>query len=469
MTAAANGRGRPFWRVVRAALAGRTHDLTEERLGRAILLLAVPMVIEMLMESIFVVVDIFWVSHRGADAVAIVGLTESMMAVLYAVALGLGMAATAVVARRIGEKDPDGAARAAVQVLGLAAAVAVALGAAGAILAPRLLAALGGDPAAIEQHGDFARVMLGGSVTVFLLFAANAVFRGAGDPAIAMRTLWLANAVNLALGPCLLFGWGPFPELGVAGAAVATTVGRGAGVLYQLAHLVRRSGHLAIRRRHLAIEPAVLAGLVRVGAVGVGQMLVGTVSWIGMARLLAPFGSAALAGYVVAMRVIMFAVLPASGLALAASTLVGQSLGAGQPGRAEDAVWTVARWNLAFLGGVALVLALAAGPIVRLFPGDPAMHALGATAIRVIACGLPMNAYAMVLCCAFNGAGDTWTPTLLNLAAFCGVQIPLAWILARPAGLGAEGVLTAVPVGFAVLAALAVIQFRRGGWKAHRV
>ena len=463
------GRFRSFIRDVRAALGGERHDYTQERMNRAIFLLAIPMVLEMVMESIFAVVDIYWVSHLGADAVAIVGITESMMTIIYAVAIGLSMAGTAVVARRVGEKDPDGAARAAVQVILLGATVAILLGAIGALIGPHLLSAMGASREAIAKGGDFTRIMLGGNITVFLLFLINAVFRGAGDAAIAMRTLWLANILNILLGPCFIFGLGPFPEMGVAGAAVATTTGRGIGVLYQLAMLVRSSGHLVVRRRHLRIDLEVMGNMIRIAASGVGQLLIGMTSWLGLTRMMAPFGSAALAGYAVAMRVVMFAILPAWGLSNAAATLVGQNLGAGKPERAEQAVWAAARYNLYFLGAIGLVFVVFAEAVVGLFPGEPAVHEHGATALRIFGLGFPFYAYGLVMSSAFNGAGDTWTPTLMNFFCFWLWEIPIAWFLSRPIGMGPEGVFIAVAVAFSTLAVVAVLLFRRGRWKKMQV
>jgi putative MATE family efflux protein len=454
---------------LRSALVGGRHDYTQERLGRAIWLLALPMVLEMVMESIFAVVDMFWVSHLGPDAMAAVGITESMMTIIYAVAMGLSIAATAVVARRVGEKDADGAAAAAVQAIVLGAAAAIVLGIAGAILAPHLLRAMGAEAGVLAQGTGFARVMLGGNATVFLIFLINAVFRGAGDASIAMRTLWLANLLNIALGPCFIFGWGPFPELGVAGAAVATNVGRGIGVLYQLYSLVRRAHHLSVRRRHLRIDPAVMRNMLRIAGDGIGQLLINTTSWVGLMRLMAPFGSVAVAGYAVAMRVVMFAILPAWGLSNAAATLVGQNLGAKQPERAEQAVWTAARYNLYFLGAVGVVFVAFAGPIIRLFPGGAEMQAFGTTALRIIGLGFPFYAYALVLSSAFNGAGDTRTPTIMNLFCFWLWELPLAWLLAAGVGLGAHGIVIAVAVAFSTLAVVSVVVFRRGRWKTRSV
>jgi putative MATE family efflux protein len=467
--AATELRVRSLRSEVRAALAGGHHDYTQERLSRAIYLLAIPMVLEMVMESLFAVADIFWVSHLGSDAMAVVVITESMMTIVYALAIGLSMAATAVVARRIGEKDDEGAARAAVQAIGLGIAVSLGLGLVGGVLAPRLLSIMDASPEAVARGGNFTRIMLGGNATVFLIFLINAVFRGAGDATIAMRTLTLANILNIVLGPCFIFGWGPFPELGVTGAAIATNTGRGIGVLYQLVALARRSGRLTLRRRHLVIEPAILGNLIRIARSGVAQLLIGTTSWVGLMRIMTPFGSLAVAGYGVAMRIVTFAILPAWGLSNAAATLVGQNLGARQPDRAEKAVWAAARYNLYFLGTVGFIFVVLAPQIVGLFPGEPAMHAFGTTALRIVGLGFPFYAYGLVVSSAFNGAGDTWTPTLMNFFCFWLWQVPLGWFLARPVHMGPSGIFIAVAVAFSTLAVVSVILFRRGRWKEKRV
>src|SRR5881296_3571284 len=314
-----------FWSSVREALRGSRQDFTEVPIRRAILLLAVPMILEMSMESLFVLVDIFWVSRLGADAVATVGLTESMLTLIFTVAMGLSIGATATVARRIGEKDPERAARSAVQVILLGVTVAIPIGVAGALLAPKLLELMGATPEVIQSGHNYARVMLGGNATVLLLFLGNAIFRGAGDAAIAMRVLWLANALNILLGPCFIFGVGPFPKLGVVGAAVATNIGRGTGVVYLLYRLWRGGAHIRVERRHLEVEPKTLATVIRLSASGMVQMLVGMTSWLALVRILAGFGSAAIAGYTIAIRIILFALLPSWGLSCAAATLVGQN------------------------------------------------------------------------------------------------------------------------------------------------
>ncbi len=434
-----------------------------------VFLLAVPMVMEMALESVFAVVDVFWVSKLGADAVAAVGLTESVLSLVYALAIGLSMGAAAMVARRTGERDPDGAARTAVQAIALGVLVAIPIGAAGALFAPKLLDLLGAPASVVASGSGFTRVMLGGNVVIVLLFLINAVFRGAGDAAVAMRVLWLANAVNLVLDPCLIFGLGPFPRLGVTGAAVATTTGRGIAVLVQLALLARGHGRLRIRREQVTLIPEVMLRLLRVSGSGVFQSVVGTASWIGLIRILSGFGAAALAGYTIAIRIIIFALLPSWGLSNAAATMVGQNLGAKKPDRAEKAVWTAGLYNVVFLGAVGLVFVVFASPLVRLFTQDPAVVPVGVDCLRIVSAGFLFYAWGMVVVNSFNGAGDTWTPTVINLFCFWLLEIPLAWTLARPAGLGPRGVFVAITVAFSTVAVVGVVLFRRGRWKMTKV
>lgn len=454
-----------LWALVRDAVRGARHDYTQLPLSRAILMLAIPMVLEMIMESVFAVADIFWVSKLGPDAVATVALTESLLVIVYAFAMGLSIGAGAVVARRIGEKDPAGAARAAVQVVLLGVVLAAVVGVCGALFAPQLLSAMGASAEVVAVGTRFTRIMLGGSVTVILLFLINASFRGAGDPTVAMRTLWLANGINIVLGPFLVFGWGPFPELGVTGAAVATTVGRGIGVVYQLRALVAGRGHLVVRREHMALDGAVLRTILRLSGTGIVQVLIATSSWMGLMRVVASFGSTAVAGYGIAIRVVLFALLPSWGMANAAATLVGQNLGAGRPDRAEQAVWRASFYNLVFLGATGLLFVLFGEPIVRGFSPDPAVVAHGSHALRIVSAGFLFYAYGMVVTQAFNGAGDSRTPTLINLFCYWFWEIPLAWLLAKPLGLGPTGVFVAVLVGFSTMAVVSVALFRRGTWK----
>jgi putative MATE family efflux protein len=427
------------------------------------------MVMEMLMESVFAVVDVFFVSRLGADAVATVGLTESMLAIIYTVALGLSIGVTAMVARRVGEKDHVGAARTAVQGIALGLVFAAVMGVLGVLLAPRILSLMGGSPWVLEHGVGYTRVMLGGNAVILLLFLINAVFRGAGDAAIAMRVLWLANALNIALGPCLIFGLGPFPELGVTGAGIATTIGRGSGVLYQVYHLTRPGGRIEIDRRHLEVDGALMLRLLRLSGTGMLQALINTASWIGLIRILSGFGSAVLAGWVIAIRIVIFVLLPAWGLSNAAATMVGQSLGARKPDRAERSVWIAGFYNMVVLSAVGAAFVAFAGPLVALFSSEPLVHAEGARALRIVSLGFPFYAYGMVLSQSFNGAGDTWTPTWLNLICFWLWEIPLAWVLSHQAGVGPAGVYVAVAVAFSTLAVLAAAVFRRGTWKTRQV
>ncbi|AUX43953.1 multidrug transporter MatE [Sorangium cellulosum] len=461
--------GAGAWATLRDAVRGGEHDFTKGSIDRAIVLLAIPMVMEMLMESLFVVVDVFWVSRLGADAVAAVGLTESLLAVVYAVAMGLSVAASATVARRTGEGRPEEAAAMAGQAIVLGLLVSLPISAAGALLAPRLLAAMGATPAVIATGSPFAAIMLLGNATILMLFVINAAFRGAGDAALSMRVLWLSNALNMALGPCFIFGLGPFPELGVTGAAVATTLGRGTGVALQVVLLARGGGRLKLRARDLVPDPRALATLLRLWGSGAFQAIISTASWIGMVRIIAPFGSAALAGYTIGMRVVVFAILPALGLGNAAATMVGQNLGAGRPDRAEAAVYRAGLWTTAMLSAVGVVFVAAAGPIVGAFTSDPEVLRFGTQALRIIACGFLFYGFGIVFTQAFNGAGDTRTPTLLNFACFWLWEIPLGWALARTFGLGPLGVFIAIAVAFSTLAVAGWLMFRRGAWKLGRV
>lgn len=466
---ARTGHGAGTWQLVRQAIRGSHVDYTQGAVGQAILLLAIPMVLEMSMESVFAVVDVFFVSRLGPQAIATVGLTESMLTLIYTIAMGLGIGATAMVSRRIGEHDPEGASRAAMQAIWLGVILSVVLGLTGALFGPQLLAIMGAEPEVVATGGTFARVMLGGNASVLMLFLLNAIFRGAGDAAIAMRTLWLANAINILLGPCLIFGLGPFPELGVTGAAVATTIGRSTGALFALSRLLRGGGRVQLSRRCLRLEPALMWRLVRLSASGTFQIFIGMASWILLIRVISNFGSDALAGYTVAIRVIAFALLPAWGMANAAATMVGQALGAGKPDRAERAVWIAGRYNLVFLGLVGISFVTLAPRIVAIFTEDPAVARYGIDCLRIVAAGFVFYAYGMVLTQAFNGAGDTWTPTLVNLGCFWCFEIPLAWALAITFDMGPHGVFLAMTLAYTSIAVLSAILFRRGNWKRKTV
>jgi putative MATE family efflux protein len=467
--AVAQDESQGLWSAVKESIRGSHRDYTRGPIGRAILLLAIPMVLEMIMESVFAVVDIFWVSHLGTDAAATVGLTESLMTLVYALAIGLSIGAMAMVARRIGEQNPDGAARAAVQAIALALIVSIFVGAIGAPLAPKLLALMGGSPWVIEHGSAFTRVMLAGNASVVMLFMINAIFRGAGDAAIAMRTLWLANWINILLGPCLIFGLGPFPKLGIVGAAIATTIGRGTGAIFALSKLIRSGGRFNIERQHLRIEPSIIGRLIRLSATGTFQVFIGMASWIGLVRIISSFGSNAVAGYTFGIRVILFALLPSWGMANAAATMVGQALGAKDPDRAERAVWKAGFYNMIFLGVVGLLFIFFAPQIIWFFTDDPNVSHYGVDCLRIVAYGFLFYAYGMVLGQSFNGAGDTWTPTIINLFVFWLWEIPLAYALSVWAGMGPRGVFVAMMVAFSTLAVVSAAVFRRGRWKKKAI
>ena len=460
---------RSFWKDARAALAGAELDYTSGSLTRAIWLLAIPMVLEMTMESTFAVVDVFFVARLGDGAVAAVGLTESMLTLVYAVALGFAMAATALVARRIGEGNKAGAVRAATSALVVGLIAGVILGLPCLVLAPDLLRLMGASPAVVAEGSGYTRLVLGLNVVVMLIHLGNGVFRGAGDAALAMRTLALANGVNIVLDPCLIFGLGPFPELGLTGAAVATTLGRGTGVAYQLAMLRRGTGRLALRGPAFRVEPAILREILRLSSGTVGQFLIATSSWVALMRIVAPFGDAALAGYTIAIRIVVFALLPAWGFSNAAATLVGQNLGAGQPERAERSVWLTGTYAMAFLAVVTLLFLLLAPRLVAIFTSQPETGAVAVSALRILSYGYVLYAWGMATVQGFNGAGDTITPTWMHFFCFWVLELPLAWVLAHPAGLGPQGVFWSVCISESALALVGVLLFRRGRWKATRV
>jgi putative MATE family efflux protein len=454
-----------LWSAVKESIRGSHRSYTTGPIGRSILLLAIPMVLEMLMESVFAVVDIFWVSHLGTDAAATIGLTESLLTLIYALAIGLSIGAMAMIARRIGEQNPEGAARAAVQAIGLALLVSVTIAIVAAPNAPKLLKMMGGSPWVIEHGSAFARVMLAGNATVVMLFMINAIFRGAGEPAIAMRTLWLANWINILLGPCLIFGIGPFPKLGIVGAAIATNIGRGTGALFALSRLFRSGGRFDVQRRHLRIEPTIMWRLIRLSATGTFQVFIGMASWMGLVRIISSFGSDAVAGYIFGIRVILFALLPSWGMANAAATMVGQALGAGDPDRGERAVWKAGFYNMIFLSIVGLVFILFARQIIWMFTADPNVTHYGVDCLRIVAYGFLFYAYGMVIGQSFNGAGDTWTPTIINLFVFWLWEIPLAYVLSVVLGLGPRGVFIAITIAFSTLAVVSGAVFRQGRWK----
>ncbi|MGA3091572.1 MAG: MATE family efflux transporter [Terriglobales bacterium] len=458
-----------LWRSLWEAIRGSHQDYTSGSLNRAILLLAVPMVLEMVLESLFAVVDVFWVGRLGANAVATVGLTEALLSLIFAVGIGLSMSTTAMVARRIGEKDPEDAAVAGVQAIVLGLITSLAVGIPCFIFAPDLLRLMGASGAIVATGSGYTRIALGGSGAILMLFLNNAIFRGAGDAAIAMRLLWVSNIINLILDPCLIFGLRPFPRLGVTGAALATFTGRSIGVGYQFYRLLRGTERIRILTRQIRVDIGVLLRLVRVSLTGILQFAIAHTSWIGLVRIVSVFGAAALAGYTIAIRIVIFVILPSWGLSNAAATLVGQNLGAQKPERAAQAVWRTGFYNMLFLGSVGVFFVLFAGPITRLFTQDPAVVPLASTCLRIISCGNIGYAYGMVMLQAFNGAGDTVTPTIVNLFGFWLLEIPLAYWLAIPMRLHSNGAYIAIVIAECSIAAASAVLFKRGKWKTQKI
>ena len=458
-----------LWSSIREALRGSHQDFTTGSLNRAILLLAIPMVLEMVLESLFAVVDVFWVGRLGANAVATVGLTESLLSLVFAVGLGLSLSTTAMVARRIGEKDPQGAAVAGAQAIFIGLAVSALVGIPSFFYASDMLRLMGASPEIVSTGSGYARIALGGSGALLFLFLNNAIFRGAGDAAIAMRLLWVSNIINLILDPCFIFGLGPFPKLGVTGAAVATLTGRSIGVLYQFYRLLRGSERIRILRAQLHVNWSVLLRLIRVSLTGILQFAIAHTSWIGLVRIISVFGSAALAGYTIAIRILVFIIMPSWGLSNAAATLVGQNLGARKPERAQISVWRTGFYNMIFLGSIGIFCLIFATPVVRLFTQDPEVVPLAASCLRILSYGNIGYAYGMVMLQAFNGAGDTVTPTIVNFFGFWVLEIPLAYFLAIRAGWHSKGVFASIVIAECTIALVSVLLFRRGRWKGQQI
>ena len=460
---------RGFWSSVREALKGSQQDYTTGNLNRAILLLAIPMVLEMVLESLFAVTDVFWVGRLGANAVATVGITESMLALVFAIGLGVSMSTTAMVARRIGEKDPEDAAIAGVQAVVVGLAISLALGIPAGIYAPELLRAMGASPEIVASGSGYARIALGGCGAIVMLFLNNAIFRGAGDAAIAMRLLWVSNIINLVLDPCLIFGLGSFPRMGVTGAALATFTGRSIGVLYQFYRLLKGTERIHIMVKHLRLNVRVMLRLLRVSLTGILQFAIANASWIVLVRIISIFGAAAVAGYTIAIRIVVFFILPSWGLSNAAATLVGQNLGAKRPDRAAQSVWQTGFYNMLFLGAIGVFFIVFATPVVKLFVNDPAVVPIAAIALRTFSCGNIGYAYGMVMLQAFNGAGDTLTPTIVNFFGFWVLELPLAWWLAVNMHWRAEGAFLSIVIAECSIAAAGMVLFRRGRWARKQI
>lgn len=458
-------RLRRLLRDLADAIRGTEMDYTQGYIGRAIFLLAVPMMLEMAMESVFAVVDVYFVSSLGASAIATVGLTEAVLTLVYAIAIGLSMGTTALVARRIGEKDRAGAADTAVQSIIVACATSVVVAIVGGLYAKDILRLMGADAWCLEHGYRFTVWMLGGNTVIMLIFTINAIFRGAGDAAIAMRVLWLSNAINIVLDPALIFGWGPFPEMGIEGAAIATNIGRGIGVLAQLYVLFHGAKHVRVLFSQIRLNVAVMWRLVRTSLGGIGQLIIATSSWVILMRIVSTFGSEALAGYTIAIRTFVVTLMPAWGLANSASTMVGQNLGAGLPERAERSVWITGFINMGFMAAVSVLYVIFDESLIRIFTSDPLVIAAGAQCLRIVACGYMLFAWGMVTLQAFNGAGDTITPTKLNVLCFWIIEIPVAYLLAMKTPLGVSGVFWSIVIGEGSQGLITIWLFRRGTWK----
>ena len=462
-------RFKSFLRNVSDAVSGTEQDYTEGKLSRAILLLSIPAVLEMVMESIFVIVDIYFVSKLGANAVATVGLTESMITIIYAIAIGLGTATTSMVSRRIGEKNNDAASVAAFQAILTGMIVSICIGLPGAFFAKRLLGFMGASKPIIDSMSGYTTIMLGGNMVIMMLFIINAIFRSAGDAAVAMKVLWIGNIINIILDPCLIFGLGPFPHMGVTGAAVATNIGRGTAVIIQFYLLFNGKKRIKLSTKHLVVNFKIMIKLLKLSFGSIGQNLIGTSSWIALVRIISLFGSEVVAGYTIAMRIIGFTLLPSWGISNAASTLVGQNLGAKKPQRAERSVWITGWVNMILLGIIGLILVLFPETFIRFFIDDENVVKSGVLGLRIVSIGFIAYGLGMVLVNSFNGAGDTSTPLKINIFAFWLIEIPLAWLLAIRAGFNEEGVFIAIVVAESLMTIIALIVFRRGKWKLKEV
>lgn len=458
-----------FIRLFLAALRGSETNFTSGSINRAIFLLSVPMILEMVMESLFAVVDVFFVAKIGTEAVATVGLTESVLTIVYAIAIGLSTAATALVSRRVGEQNAGAASTTVAQVVLVSVTLALVLGLPGFVFAEDILRLMGGNEQLIANGAGFTRMIFASAPAIVLLYTLSGCLRGAGEASVAMRSLWIANGINIVLCPVFIFGWGPVPALGVMGSAVATTMGRTAGVLYQFYALSKASNKVHLRRSDFGPNGAIIRNLLNVAAGGTGQFLIGSASWVFLTRLVSTFGSEVVAGYTIAIRVLVFTILPSWGMANAAATLVGQNLGAGHPDRAETSVWRAAFCNMVFLVLVGIVFYVSAHDIIRIFDRDQRVVDVAVQCLRIFCLGYVAFAYGMVVSQAFNGAGDTRTPTIINIVCFWLIEIPLAYVLATGLNWGPQGVFWAVAFSESLLAGVAVWVFRQGRWKTVQV
>ena len=458
-----------FFQYFRIAVSGKEHEFTSGSIRKAVFMLAIPMILEMLMESIFALVDILYVSKVSVNAVATIGLTESVITLVYAIAIGLSMAATAVVARRVGEKDYKGASNSAVQVIFLGIFVAIIISALGIIYPKEILNLMGAEKSLIAEGYGYTKILIGGNVTIMLLFLINAIFRGAGDASVAMWTLVLSNGLNIILDPIFIFGLGPIQAHGVEGAAIATTIGRGTAVVFQLYVLFFGYSKIKIRFKDLILRLSVMYNLIKVSLGGIGQFLIGTSSWVFLMRIMSEFGSEVLAGYTIAIRVMMFTMMPAWGLSNAAATLVGQNLGAQLPLRAEKSVWKTGKYSAYFMALVSVIYLVFAPQIIVLFNETPNVVEYGSLCLRVIASGYIFYGYGMVVINAFNGSGDTKTPTYINFVCFWLFQLPLAYLLAITLDVGPLGVFISITLAEILIAIIAMVWFKKGNWKLVKV
>ena len=457
------------WIIFIEAVKGTPRDYTEGSISKAVILLGIPMVLEMVMESIFAVTDIFVVGRLGPEAIATIGLTESLLTIVYTVAFGLSIGAMAMMARRVGEHDPESASKTAVQIIVLGALVSIGLAVIGIGFAPRLLKLMGASEELSAYATPYMRIMFGGNAAIVFLFLGNAIFRGAGDGTIAMRALFLANGINLALAPCFVYGLSFFPELGVTGAACATTLSRGIGAVYALSHLFRGQGRVTVEKRHMLLDPGVMWRIMKLSGSGTFQIFISTASWVGMVRVISNFGSDAVAGYTIGIRIILFALFPAFGLSNAAATMVGQSLGAKKPERAEKAVWLAGLYNVVFLGVMGVIFLVFAPVIVGWFSNSQTVDSYATACLRTVSCGFLFYAFGMVLTQSFNGAGDTWTPTWINFFVFWVFEVPAAYVFASVFKMGPQGAFLAITLAFSALAVVSAIVFRQGFWKTQKV
>ena len=458
-----------FFQYFKIAITGKEQEFTSGSIRRAVFMLSIPMILEMLMESIFAIVDIMYVSQVSVNAVATIGLTESVITLVYAVAIGLSMAATAVVARRVGETDIKGASQAAVQAIFLGVAVATIISIIGILYPKEILNLMGAEPDLIAEGYGYTKVLLGGNVTIMLLFLINAIFRGAGNASVAMWTLILSNGLNIILDPMFIFGFGPIPAYGVQGAAMATTIGRGTAVLFQLAILFYGYSKIKIGVKDLVFRFGVMLNLIKVSLGGIGQFLIGTSSWVILMRIMSEFGSEVLAGYTIAIRVMMFIIMPAWGQSNAAATLVGQNLGAGKPDRAEQSVWKTGKYSAYFMGFVSVIYLVFAPQIIMLFTKVPDVVKYGSLCLRVIAAGYIFYGYGMVVIQSFNGAGDTKTPTYINFICFWLFQLPFAYLAAVVLDFGPAGVFWSITLAEVSIAVIGILWFKKGKWKLVKV